>query len=111
MAANTTLFLIEQMESGQVLTRAGAEAAMEELLVGRMETSEIVRFLRALNARPVLVEEVAGFGTVMRRHAAEVFADGEPRPEHLLDTCPPGGDALDAFSTSARSALRECAGP
>jgi len=75
MAGNTTLTLIEQMESGQVLTRAGAEAVMEELLCGRMETTEIVRLLLALNARPVLVEELAGFATVTRRQAAEVFAD------------------------------------
>src|SRR5260370_35246881 len=98
MAANTTLFLIEQMEAGQVLTRAGAEAAMEELLAGRMEAPEIVRVLRALNARPVLVEEVAGFATVMRRHAAEVFAEGGAGPENMIDTCRVGGDGFDAVN-------------
>ena len=110
MAANTTLFLIEQMEAGQVLTRAGAEAAMEELLAGRMETPEIVRFLRALNARPVLVEELAGFATVMRRHAAEVFADGEARPENMIDTCGTGGDGFDAFNISTAAAIVAAAG-
>jgi anthranilate phosphoribosyltransferase len=110
MAANTTLFLIEQMESGQVLTRAGAEAAMEELLSGRMETPEIVRFLRALNARPVLVEELAGLATVMRRHAAKVFADGEAWPEGLLDTCGTGGDGFDAFNISTAAAIVAAAG-
>jgi len=110
MTANTTLFLIEQMESGQVLTRAGAEAAMEELLSGHMETPEIVRFLRALNARPVLVEELAGFATVMRRHAAEVFADGEMRPESMIDTCGTGGDGFDAFNISTAAAIVAAAG-
>jgi len=110
MAANTTLFLIEQMEAGQVLTRAGAEAAMEELLAGRMETPEIVRFLRALNARPVLVEELAGFAAVMRRHAAEVFADGEARPENRIDTCGTGGDGFDAFNISTAAAIVAAAG-
>jgi anthranilate phosphoribosyltransferase len=110
MAANTTLFLIEQMESGQVLTRAGAEAAMEELLCGRMETPEIVRFLRALNARPLLVEELAGFATVMRRHAAEVFADSETRPENMIDTCGTGGDGFDAFNISTTAAIVAAAG-
>ena len=105
MAANTTLILIEQMESGQVLTRAGAEAVMEELLCGRMETAEIVRLLRALNARPVLVEELAGFASVMRRHAACVFADGEARPERMIDTCGTGGDGFDAFNISTAAAI------
>ena len=105
MAANTTLILIEQMESGHVLTRAGAEAVMEELLCGRMETAEIVRLLRALNARPVLVEELAGFASVMRRHAACVFADGEARPERMIDTCGTGGDGFDAFNISTAAAI------
>src|SRR5712671_3738609 len=105
MAANTTLILIEQMESGQVLTRAGAEAVMEELLCGRMETAEIVRLLRALNARPILVEELAGFASVMRRHAACVFADGESRTERMIDTCGTGGDGFDAFNISTAAAV------
>jgi len=110
MAANTILLLIEQMEAGQVLTRAGAEVVMEELLSGRMETSEIVRFLLALNARPVLVEELAGFATVMRRHAAEVFAAGETRPESMIDTCGTGGDGFDAFNISTAAAIVAAAG-
>jgi anthranilate phosphoribosyltransferase len=110
MAENTTLSLIEQMESGLVLTRAGAEAVMEELLCGRMETPEIVRLLLALNARPVLVEELAGFATVMRRHAAEVFADGEARPESMIDTCGTGGDGFDAFNISTAAAIVAAAG-
>src|ERR1700730_17492072 len=105
MAANTTLFLIEQIESGQVLTRAGAEAVMEELLCGGMETPEIVRLLLGLNARPILTEELAGFATVMRRHAAEVFADGELRPENMIDTCGTGGDGFDAFNISTAAAI------
>ncbi len=110
MAENTTLSLIEQMESGLVLTRAGAEAVMEELLCGRMETPEIVRLLLALNARPVLVEELAGFATVMRRHAAKVFTDGERRPESMIDTCGTGGDGFDAFNISTAAAIVAAAG-
>src|ERR1700687_5080561 len=110
MAENTTLSLIEQMESGQVLTRAGAEVVMEELLCGRMETPEIVRLLLALNARPVLVEELTGFATVMRRHAAEVFAKGETRPESMVDTCWTGGDGCDAFNITTAAAIVAAAG-
>jgi anthranilate phosphoribosyltransferase len=105
MAASTTLSLIRHLEAGQLLSRANAEAVMEELLSGRMETDEIVRFLRALNARPVLVSELAGFASVMRRHAACVFADREPRPERMIDTCGTGGDGFDAFNISTAAAV------
>src|SRR5467141_4496216 len=105
MAASTPISLIEQLEAGQLLSRAEAEAVMEELLSGRMDTAEIVRLLRALNARPVLVSELAGFASVMRRHAAEVFADGETRPESMIDTCGTGGDGFDAFNISTAAAI------
>jgi anthranilate phosphoribosyltransferase len=105
MAASTAISLIQLLEAGRLLSRAEAEAVMEELLSGRMETPEIVRFLRALNARPVLVSELAGFASVMRRHAACVFADGEPRPERMIDTCGTGGDGFDAFNISTAAAI------
>src|ERR1700738_5686338 len=105
MAASTMISLIQQLEAGQLLARANAEAAMEELLSGRIETAEIVRFLQALNGRPVLVAELAGFASVMRRHAACVFADGEARPERMIDTCGTGGDGFDAFNISTAAAV------
>src|SRR5712672_2013876 len=105
MAASTAISLIQLLEAGRLLSRAEAEAVMEELLCGRMETAEIVRLLRALNARPILVEELAGFASVMRRHAACVFADGEARPERMIDTCGTGGDGFDAFNISTAAAI------
>jgi anthranilate phosphoribosyltransferase len=110
MAASTPISLIEQLEAGQLLSRAEAEAMMEELLSGRMETAEIVRFLRALNARPVLALELAGFASVMRRQAARIFVDGEARPECLLDTCGTGGDGLGSFNISTAAAIVAAAG-
>jgi anthranilate phosphoribosyltransferase len=105
MAASTTISLIEQLEAGQILSRANAEAVMEELLSGRMETAEIERFLRALNTRPILAVELAGFASVMRHHAARVFADGDARPERMIDTCGTGGDGFDAFNISTAAAV------
>jgi len=105
MAGSTTISLIEQLEAGRPLSRTDAEAVMEELLSGRMETAEIVRFLRALNARPVLAAELAGFASAVRRHAASVFADREPRPECMVDTCGTGGDGFDAFNISTAAAI------
>ena len=105
MAASTMISLIEQLETGQVLSRAEAEGLMEELLCGRMDTAEIVRLLQAFNQRTILVDELAGFAAVMRRHATRIFADGEQCPECLIDTCGTGGDAFGSFNISTAAAI------
>ena len=105
MAASTMISLIAQLEAGQVLSRADAEGLMEELLCGRMDTPEIVRLLHALNQRTLLVEELAGFATVMRRHATRIFEDGEECPECLIDTCGTGGDSSGTFNISTAAAI------
>ena len=78
---------------------------MEELLTGRVATPDIVRLLRAMNTRPVRVDELAGFASVMRRHAARVFAEGEPAPERLVDTCGTGGKRFATFNISTAAAI------
>jgi anthranilate phosphoribosyltransferase len=105
MAASTAVLMIEQLEAGRLLSRVSADAVMEELLSGRMETADIVRFLRALNTRLILVAELTGFASAMRRHAACVFADGEERPASMIDTCGTGGDGFDAFNISTAAAI------
>jgi anthranilate phosphoribosyltransferase len=105
MAARTAVLLIEQLEAGRVLSRVEAEAAMEELLCGRMGTAEIVRFLQALNKRPILVAELAGFATVMRRHATRIFDHNDPCPDCMVDTCGTGGDGAGAFNISTAAAI------
>lgn len=100
-----TKSLIDGAVRGYIFSRAEAEAVMEELLTGRLETADIVRLLTAMNRRPVRVEELAGFASVMRRHAARVFADGEPRPENLVDTCGTGGKGFATFNISTAAAI------
>lgn len=101
----TSTLLIEKAEAGRELSRAEADAFMEELLSGRIATPEIIRMLLALNQRPVSVDELAGFARVMRKHAAQVFAPDEPRPTGLVDTCGTGGDETGTFNISTVSAI------
>jgi len=96
---------VERAETGRIFSRAEAEAVMDELLSGRVETPEIVRLLTALNQRPVQVQELAGFALVMRRNATRVFADGETRPAQMVDTCGTGGDGSNTFNISTAAAI------
>ncbi|HEY2462069.1 MAG TPA: anthranilate phosphoribosyltransferase [Candidatus Acidoferrum sp.] len=96
--------LVSRVQAGETLTRAEADALMEELLSGAIATPEIVRMLRAMNARPYEVEEVVGFALAMRRNAARVFADGE-RLAGLVDTCGTGGGYSRAFNISTAAAI------
>lgn len=100
-----TLQLLSRAASGKLLSGAEAEVVMEELLGGRLETSEIVQLLSALNSRPYRVEELAGFARVMRRHATRVFANGETLPERMVDTCGTGGDDSGTFNISTAAAI------
>jgi anthranilate phosphoribosyltransferase len=96
---------IERVETGHILTGVEAEALMEELLSGRVETPEIARLLTALNRRPIQVQELAGFARVMRRNATRVFAENEARPERMVDTCGTGGDGSNTFNISTAAAI------
>jgi anthranilate phosphoribosyltransferase len=97
--------LIERVEAGKILTSAEADAVMEELLFGRVETPEIVRLLTSLNTRPYQAEELVGFARAMWRNAARVFAEGAARPAKMIDTCGTGGDASHTFNISTAAAF------
>jgi anthranilate phosphoribosyltransferase len=58
-----------------------------------------------MNARPTEPQELAGFASVMRRHAAPVFSDERLRPSHLIDTCGTGGDGCETFNISTAAAI------
>src|ERR1700730_6602660 len=96
---------IERAEPVHLFARTEAEAVMDELLSGRVETPEIVRLLTALNTRPVEVQELAGFALVMRRNATRVFDQSEARPARMVDTCGTGGDGSNTFNISTAAAI------
>lgn len=97
--------LIHKTERLEPLTRQEAEALMEELLSGRIDTPAIVRLLLALNRRRVDAAELGAFARVMRHHAAPVFATESERPAHMVDTCGTGGDGCGTFNISTAAAF------
>ena len=102
---NISQHLIEKSELPEPLTRADAEHLMEELLSGRIGTSDIVRFLVALNRRAIQSEELSAFARVIRRHAAPVFPPDVPPPASMVDTCGTGGDDSGTFNISTAAAF------
>ena len=102
---NISRHLIEKTEQLSLLTPLEAEALMEELLSGRIETEDIVRFLVALNQRSIKPEELGAFARVIRRHAEPVFSPGVIPPANMVDTCGTGGDDSGTFNISTPAAF------
>ncbi len=97
--------LLAQIENGRGISRADAEAAMEELLSGRMAEDDIVRLLGALREKGETVEEIVGFAAAMRRHAKSAFPAGHAAPEGIVDTCGTGGGTPGTFNISTCAAF------
>ncbi len=123
---------LRKLEAGRGLTREEAEAAMEELLAGRLAHGDIVRLLISLRDKGETVDELVGFARAMRRHAVQIFPAAVPsqisggssgvdrqgdggvdaartygsRIDRLLvDTCGTGGDGGGTFNVSTAAAF------
>lgn len=97
---------LEKVVGEQDLSRVEAEAAMEEILCGRATDAQIAGLLTALRMKGETVDELVGFATAMRRHAAPVFPGKPPLAiEALVDTCGTGGDGAGSFNVSTVAAF------
>jgi anthranilate phosphoribosyltransferase len=97
---------LQKVVAGEDLTRADADAAMTQILAGRVSDVQIAGFLTALRAKGETVDELVGFATAMRRHAVSIYPPGHKAPTRLLvDTCGTGGDARGTFNVSTTTAF------
>jgi anthranilate phosphoribosyltransferase len=98
---------LEKIITGEDLSRQEAEAAMERILTGQSNDSQIAGFLASLRMKGETVDELVGFATVMRRHATTIFPHGRKFPAHepLIDTCGTGGDTRSTFNISTAAAF------
>src|SRR2546422_5543469 len=76
----------KKVEARENLSRSEANAAMEELLSGRVSDSQIVALLAALRIKGETVEELVGFATAMRHHAQPIFDSSRAPQGMLVDT-------------------------
>ena len=97
---------LEKIVADKDLTRAEAEAAMEDILAGRASDALIAGLLTALRIKGETVDEVVGFAKAMRRHATPIFPAGHtPKTEVLVDTAGTGGDGAGSFNISTAAAF------
>jgi anthranilate phosphoribosyltransferase len=97
---------LQKVIAGEDLTRDDADAAMTQILAGRVSDVQIAGLLTALRAKGETVDELVGFATAMRRHAVSIYPPGHKPPARLLvDTCGTGGDARSTFNISTTTAF------
>ena len=63
---------LQTISTGGHLSRAEADAAMEQILAGRSNDAEIAALLTALRTKGESLDELVGFATAMRRHATPI---------------------------------------
>jgi anthranilate phosphoribosyltransferase len=97
---------LEIISAGESLSRAEADAVMEQILAGRSNDTQIAELLSALRATGESLDELVGFASAMRRHATPIFPPGHlPADEALVDTCGTGGDVSGTFNISTVAAF------
>lgn len=92
---------IHKVVSGNSLTEAEAEAAMEIIMSGEATPAQIAAFLTALRLKGETVEEITGFARTMRRLAEPL----KTRHQVMVDTCGTGGDGRHTFNISTAAAF------
>jgi anthranilate phosphoribosyltransferase len=93
--------LLEKLQRRQDLTTDEAAAAMEEIMEGRAQSSQIAALLIALAMKGERPAEVVGFAQTMRARATRLSRDYSP----VFDTCGTGGDRAHTFNVSTVAAL------
>src|SRR5580704_9765424 len=101
---------IEKIVAGEDLSRVEAEAAMEQILSGCSSDAQIAGLLTALRMKGETVDELVGFASAMRRHAARISPDDNSSASSgngriIVDTCGTGGDATGTFNISTAAAF------
>ena len=98
--SNTWPQLIETLTNGLDLSASSAQWAMNEILQGETEISQIKEFLMALKAKGETAEEVNAFVGAMYQHSAPIDI-----AERAVDTVGTGGDGFNTINISTTAAI------
>lgn len=96
---------IEKIISGQNLTQQEAGEAMDIILTGQANDSQLASFLSVLKMKGESVDEIAGFAKTLISHADHV-----PHTKPVMCNCGTGGDTKNTFNISTTAAFVLAAG-
>jgi anthranilate phosphoribosyltransferase len=99
-SSNTWPQLLETLTNGLDLSTASAEWAMNEILQGSADISQIKDFLLTLKAKGETAEEVNAFVNVMYQHSSPINIS-----ERAVDTVGTGGDGYNTINISTTAAI------
>jgi anthranilate synthase/phosphoribosyltransferase len=88
------------LQQEKAMTRADAEAFMDELTDGQLTDAQIAGVLASLTGKLITPDTLAGFAAVLRRKKKPFASDRK-----VLDTCGTGGDGLGTFNISSLAAV------
>lgn len=92
---------LKQLLQKKDLSPGQMQDALQEILDGTTDTSDIIAFLSSLNEKGETVEELTAAVEVMLKHVDSIVVD---RP-NILDTCGTGGDKKGTFNISTITAF------
>jgi anthranilate phosphoribosyltransferase len=90
-----------KVSAGDHLSMDEMAGAIDEIMQGTCEDSDIAALLLGLRANGETVDEVAGAAAAMRKHMATISSSRTD----LIDTCGTGGDGSCTFNISTAAAI------
>ena len=96
---------ITKVMNGENLTQEEAGKAMDIILSGEANESQIASFLSVLKMKGEVVDEIAGFARTLIAHASHV-----PHQKPVTCNCGTGGDTKNTFNISTTAAFVLAAG-
>ena len=90
-----------RLAMGEDLSTEEVQAAVEDIMEGRLKEGEIALLLTGLRMKGETVSEITGAAAALRKYMTPI------RTEHrgLLDTCGTGGDRSGTFNISTAAAI------
>src|SRR5438132_2802272 len=92
--------ILARLTRGATLSRADVDAALGEILEGRVADVQAAGFIVALRTKGETEDELAALVRSMRRYSTSVDV-----PDGAIDTCGTGGDRSGTVNVSTMAAL------
>lgn len=98
--------VIKKATAFEDLTEDEAYEAVNKIMDGSVEASQMAAFLIALKMKGETADEITGAARAMREHALKVTL----KSSYAIDTCGTGGDGAKTFNISTAASIVAAAG-